>query len=139
MRNDRRDEDLFDEIRLRRALRLDAAELPPRIDLATIAAQAQAHRPALAFAGLVSTGLAGVAVAALAGLVAVALPAVAPTVASELFDAAIRTLAHAAVPASALLAAAQQPSIPLAATFALAVAVAYEYAQRRERLRAITS
>lgn len=139
MRNDRRDEDLFDEIRLRRALRLDAAELPPRIDPAAIAAQAQAHRPALAFAGFVSTGLAGVAVAALAGLVAVALPAVAPTVASELFDAAIRTLARAAVPASALLAAAQQPSIPLAATFALAVAVAYEYTQRRERLRAITS
>jgi predicted outer membrane lipoprotein len=139
MRNDRRDDDLFDETRLRRALRLDATELPPRIDIAAITAQAEAHGPALAFAGLASTVLAGAAVAALAGLVAVAVPAIAPTVASDLFDAAIRTLARAAVPASELLAAAQQPSIPLAATFALVVAVGYEYVQRRERLRAITS
>ena len=79
------------------------------------------------------------AAAALVGLVAVALPTVGATVASDLFDAAIQTVARAAVPASAVLAAAQQPSIPLAATFALAVAIAYEYAQRRERVRAITS
>ena len=31
MNGDRRDEDLFDEMRLRRALRLDAAELPPAL------------------------------------------------------------------------------------------------------------
>ena len=139
MRKDRRDEDLFDEIRLRRALRLDTAELPPRFDLAAITAQAEAQRPRFAFAALLSTGLAVVAAAALAGLVAVTLPTVAATVASELFDAAIQTLARAAVPASALLGAAEQPSVPIAATFALAVAVAYEYAQRRERVRAITS
>jgi hypothetical protein len=139
MSNDRRDEELFDEIRLRRALRLDAAELPPRLDLAAITAQGEAHRPAFRFAGLASTVLAGVAAAALAGLVAVTLPAIAPAVASGLFDAAIQTVARVAIPASALLAAAEQPSIPLAATFALAVAVTYEYAQRRERLRAITS
>jgi predicted outer membrane lipoprotein len=139
MRSDGRGEDLFDEMRLRRALRLDAAELPPRIDLATIAAQAEAHRPVFAFAGLLSTVLAGAAAAALAGLVAVALPTIAPAIGSELFDAAIQTLARAAVPVSAILAAAQQPGIPLAATFALAVAIAYEYTQRRERLRATTS
>jgi len=112
MRNDRREDDLFDEVRLRRALRLEAAELPPRMDLATIAAQAEAHRPASVFAALLST---------------------------EAFDAAIQTLARAAVPASAILAVAQQPGIPLAATFALAVAVAYEYTQRRERARAVSS
>ena len=138
MRRDFRDEELFDEIRLRRALRLEAAELPPRFDLATVTARA-ADRPASAFAGLLSTVLAGVAAAALIGLVAVTLPAVAPAAGWDLFDAAIRTLASAAVPLSAVLAAAQQPSIPLAATFALAVAVAYEYAQRRERLRATAS
>jgi len=139
MRNDRREDDLFDEVRLRRALRLEAAELPPRMDLATIAAQAEAHRPASVFAALLSTAVAGAAAAALAGLVLVALPTIAPAVASEAFDAAIQTLARAAVPASAILAAAQQPGIPLAATFALAVAVAYEYTQRRERARAVSS
>ena len=138
MRREFRDDELFDEIRLRRALRLDAAELPPRFDLATVAARA-ADRPTSAFAGSLSTGLAGVAAAALTGLVAMALPVIAPAVGSELFDAAIQTVTRAAVPLSAVLAAAQQPSIPLAATFALAVAVAYEYAQRRERLRATTS
>jgi len=138
MRRDFRDDELFDEIRLRRALRLDAAELPPRFDLATVAARV-ADRPASAFAGLLSTAFAGMATAALTGLVAVALPAIAPAVGSELFDAAIQTVTRAAVPLSAVLAAAQQPSIPLAATFALAVAVAHEYAQRRERLRATTS
>ena len=48
MRRDRANEYLFDEMRLRRALRLDAAELPPRIDVAAIAAQArliQKRRP----------------------------------------------------------------------------------------------
>ena len=138
MRRDFRDDELFDEIRLRRALRLDAAELPPRFDLATVAVRA-ADRPASAFAGLLSTAFAGMATAALTGLVAVTLPAIAPAVGSELFDAAIQTVTRAAVPLSAVLAAAQQPSIPLAATFALAVAVAHEYAQRRERLRATTS
>ena len=138
MRRDFRDDELFDEIRLRRALRLDAAELPPRFDLGTVAARA-ADRPASAFAGLLSTAFAGMAAAALTGLVAVALPAIAPAVGSEIFDAALQTVTRAAVPLSAVLAAAQQPSIPLAATFALAVAVAYEYAQRRERLRATTS
>ena len=138
MRRDFRDDELFDEIRLRRALRLEAAELPPRFDLATVAARV-ADRPASALAGLLSTAFAGMATAALTGLVAVALPAIAPAVGSELFDAAIQTVTRAAVPLSAVLVAAQQPSIPLAATFALAVAVAYEYAQRRERLRATTS
>jgi hypothetical protein len=138
MRRDYSDDDLFDETRLRRALRLDPAELPVRLDLATVAARA-ADRSASALAGLLSTVFAGMAAAALAGLVAMALPAIAPAVGSEVFEAAIQTMARAAVPLSALVGAAEQPSIPLAATFALAVAVAYEYAQRRERLRATTS
>ncbi len=55
MRNDRRDDDLFDEMRLRRALRLEAAEFPPRIDVAAIAARAGADQPAFAVASLIST------------------------------------------------------------------------------------
>src|SRR5438552_15789714 len=105
MRNDRREDDLFDEVRLRRALRLEPAELPPRMDLATIAAQAEAHRPASAFAALLSTAVAGAAAAALAGLVLVALPNIAPAVASEAFDAAFPKLEREAVQTSEICAA----------------------------------
>jgi len=139
MRNDRRDDDLFDETRLRRALRLEAAELPPRIDVAAIAARARADRPAFAAASLVSTLFAGIAAAGLVGLIAAALPAVAPAVASDLYSAAIETLTRAAIPASTLLSLAEQPTVPIAALAALAVAIAYEYAQRREPVREITS
>ncbi|MDQ2912207.1 MAG: hypothetical protein M3T56_03020 [Chloroflexota bacterium] len=139
MRNDQQHEDLFDETRLRRALRLDAAELPPRVDVAAIAARAELTRPAFVAASIVSTLLAGLAGAALVSLVLMALPAVAPTVAFDLFAAAIQTLAHVAIPASALLALAAQPTVPIAALAALAVAIAHEYAQRRERVREVTS
>ena len=139
MRNDRRDEDLFDEARLRRALRLEAAELPPRIDVAAIAARARADRPAFAAASLVSTLFAGIAAAGLVGLIAAALPAVAPAVASDLYSAAIETLTRVAIPASALLSLAEQPTVPIAALAALAVAIVHEYAQRREPVHEITS
>jgi hypothetical protein len=139
MRSDRRDEDLFDEVRLRRALRLEAAELPPRIDVTAIVARARADRPAFAAASLGSALVAVVAAAGLAGLIAVALPTVAPAFASDLFTAAIETLTRVAIPASAVLSLAQQPTIPVAAIAALAVAIGYEYAQRREPVREITS
>jgi hypothetical protein len=139
MRNDRRDDDLFDETRLRRALRLEATELPPRIDVAAIAARARAGRPTFAAASLVSTLVAGVAAAGLVGLVAMALPAIAPGVASDLFSAAIETLTRVAIPASGLLALAEQPTVPVAAIAALAVAIAFEYTQRRELVREVTS
>jgi hypothetical protein len=137
--SDRRDHDLFDETRLRRALRLEAAELPHRIDVAAIAARARADRPVFAAASLVSTVFAGVAAAALVGLIAAALPAVAPAVASDLFAAAIGTLARVAIPVSDLLSLAAQPTVPVATLAALAVAIAYEYAQRRELVREVTS
>ncbi len=139
MRSDRKNEDLFDEARLRRALRLDAAELPARIDVAAIAARARADRPAFAAASLVSTLFAGVAAAGLVGLIAVAFSAVAPSVASDVFAAAIETLTRVAIPASLLLSLAEQPTVPVAAIAALAVAIAYEYAQRREPVREVTS
>jgi hypothetical protein len=134
MRNGERDAELFDEIRLRRALRLDAAELPPRIDAVAIAAHAEANRPAFLAASLLSTVVAGLAGAAILALAAMAISAVAPSLASDFFAAGIQTLARVAVPAGALLALAAQPTVPVAALAALAVAIAYEYAQRRERL-----
>jgi hypothetical protein len=139
MKSDRRDEDLFDETRLRRALRLEAAEMPPRIDVAAIAARARAERPAFVAASFVSTVFAGIAVAGLVGLIAAALPSVAPALASDIFAAGIQTLAQAAIPASALLSLAMQPTVPIALIAALAVAIAHEYAQRRERVREVTS
>lgn len=139
MRSDWQDEDLFDETRLRRALRLDAAELPPRIDVAAIAARARADRPTFAAASLVSTLVAGMAAAGLIGLIAVALSAVAPAVASDLFSAAIDTVTRVAIPASGLLSLAEQPTVPVAAIAALVVAIAFEYTQRREPVREVTS
>ena len=132
MRNDRRDEDLFDEMQLRRALRLDAAELPPRIDVAAIAARAQTERPVLAAASFASALVAGIAAAGLVGVVGVALPSVAPALASDLFAAVIETVTRVAIPVSAFLSLAEQPTVPAAAIAALAVAIAYEYTQRRE-------
>jgi hypothetical protein len=139
MRNDRRHDELFDEMRLRRALRLEATEIPPRIDVAAIAARARAERPALAAASFVSTLLAGLAAAGVVGLVAAALPAVAPALASDVLDSAIQTLARLAIPASDLLSLATQPTVPIALIAALAIAIAHEYAQRRERVREVTS
>lgn len=139
MRNGQGDEDLFDEMRLRRALRLDAAELPPRIDVAVIAARARADRPAFALASLVSTLVAGVAAAGLVGLIAVAFPAVAPALAADLFTTAIETLTQVAILVSALLSVAAQPAVPIAAIAALAIAILHEYAQRREAVHEVTS
>jgi hypothetical protein len=139
MRNDQQRDDLFDEMRLRRALRLEAAEIPSRIDVAAIAARAKAERPAFRAASLVSTVFAGLAAAALVGFIAAALPTVAPALASDIFDAAIQTLARLAIPAGEVLSLAAQPTIPIALSAALAVAIAYEYAQRRERVREVTS
>jgi hypothetical protein len=139
MRSDRRDEDLFDETRLRRALRLEAAELPPRIDVAAIAARVRADRPAFAAASLVSALFAGIAAAGLVGLVAAAVPAVAPAVASDLFTAVIQMLTRVAVPASGLLSLAEQPAVPIAAIALLAVAIVHEYKLRREPVREVTS
>jgi hypothetical protein len=139
VRSDQQHDDLLDEMRLRRALRLEATEIPPRIDVAAIAARASAERPAFAAAAYVSTLFAGLAAAALVGLIAVALPSVAPALARDIFAAAIQTLAQAAIPASALLSLATQPTIPIALSVALAVAIAHEYTQRRERVREVTS
>lgn len=139
MRKEPRDEELFDEIRLRRALRLDAAELPPRIDVAAIAARAGTAQPAFAGASVLSALVGGGAAAALVGLVLAALPVVAPALASGLIGAATDTLARAAIPAGDLWSLAAQPTVPIAVLAALAVAIAHEYAQRRESVREVTS
>jgi hypothetical protein len=128
----RADEALFDEARLRRSLRLEAGELPPRLDVATIAARAEASSPVLTAASLASTFVAVAAGAILLGAGAMALLTVAPVFAAEALAAILATLARIAVPVSGLVDVARQPTLPIAALSALALAIAYEYAQRRE-------
>src|SRR5207237_9134498 len=106
---------------------LEAAELPPRIDVAAIAARARADRPAFAAASLVSTLFAGIAAAGLVGLIAAALPAVAPAVASDLYSAAIETPTRVAIPASAFLALAGQPTVQIEDVASIVFAIEYAY------------
>lgn len=132
-------DELFDEIRLRRALRLDPSELPARMDIAAIAARAEASRPGALVASVASTVVTCVAGAALLAMAVIGLTAIAPVIASDLLADVIDALARVAVPATTILGAAQQPAVPVAALAGLAVAIAYEYVQRRERLREVTS
>lgn len=132
---ERDDEMLFDEGRLRRALRLEASELPPRLDVALIAARARTDRPALAAASLVSSALAILAAAAVLAFAALALPAIAPAFLSELLGTVLAAGAAAAVPVAERIAVAQQPTVPIALLAALTFAIAYEYTQRREARR----
>jgi hypothetical protein len=132
---DREDEMLFDEGRLRRALRLEASEMPPRLDVALLAARARRERPALAAAALLSSVLAVVAAALALSFVALALPSVAPAFLSELLGTLLAAGAAAAVPVAERIAVAQQPSVPIALLAALTFAIAYENAQRKESRR----
>jgi hypothetical protein len=135
----REDDDLFDEGRLRRALRLDAAELPRRLDASGFAAGACAADRPPALAAIASTIVAGTAGAFLVSLIAVAVPSLGPAFVSDLWSAVLSTVARVAVPVSGVLAVAQEPAVPMSTLAILAVAIVFEYAQRRERLRAATS
>jgi len=131
--NERPDE-LFDETRLRRALRLEASERPPRLDVAALAVLSGEQDPAARAVG----GRAMVA-AAVAGGVLLAFAAVgvarAPALLAVGLDEAIALVARAAVPADGALALAQEPTVPIALLAAVVFAAAYELVQRRERVR----
>ena len=134
---DRRD-DLLDEAVLRRSLRLDADERPPRFDAAAIAARAAERRPFSSAAHLVG---AGVLIAS--GLSA---PAVWEAVASfawpliaTAFDAALSFVAVAAMVLTAVVEMAQQPVIPASLLVGLAIAIVFELRQRKETEHVIAS
>ena len=128
------DADLFDEALLRRALRLEASELPPRLDVAAIAARSE-ERP-LGLASLASSLFASLATAALLAAGAVTISSLAPAVASNTLAAAISLVAWIAVPLEPAVRTMQQPTIPIAALAAVIFAVAYEYRTRKERANA---
>lgn len=131
--------ELFDEGRLRRALRLETGEMPARLNVAALIARAETWRPEHVAASFASALVAGGAGALLVAAGIVAFTTVAPALASDLWSAGLRTFADVAVWASWPLSVAQDPTIPMAAIAALAVAVAFEYTQRRERQRAVTT
>jgi hypothetical protein len=135
----RENDDLFDEGRLRRALRLDSAELPPRLDAAAFAAGARAADRPSAFAAAASTLVAGAAAAFLVSLTVVAVPALGPAFVLDAWSAALSTVARVAVPVTGVLAVAQEPAVPMSTLAILSVAIVFEYLQRRERVRAATS
>ncbi len=119
------EEPLMEEHVLRRALRLDADEIPPRLDPALIAAAASApaRRPsgiplaiAVAFTGgwLWSEGLRAV----ISALVA--------TTGVDPLAAAIRVVATALVGVAPFIQAAMHPVVPIAILTAAVVAVFFE-------------
>jgi hypothetical protein len=118
--------ELLDETTLRRALRLEADERPPRFDPAAIAAAAR-QRPGLALVSAFVAVVLGVTGAAAAwSLVAL----FAPTFIADALDLLLARLALFAIPASAVAELIQQPVIPLSLVVALAIATAHELRER---------
>jgi hypothetical protein len=126
-----RDDELFDEGRLRRALRLEPGELPARLDAAAIAARAGGSRPR--FASVVSAAVAATSAAALAVVAAVTVSQLAPAVINDALAALIERVTAALIVVEVAARTFQEPTLPMTALAALAVAIVYEYAQRRER------
>jgi hypothetical protein len=131
----RSDDDLFDEVALRRALRLDASELPPRLQAAAISARASAIPP-FGLASLASSLFAGLAAATLLAAGTVTISSLLPSLAGDAFAAALSLVASVAVHLEPAVQAMQQPTIPIAALAAIAFAIAYEYRMRKERANA---
>ncbi|HEV8654211.1 MAG TPA: hypothetical protein VGR85_01685 [Candidatus Limnocylindria bacterium] len=119
-------DELLDETTLRRALRLEADERPPRFDPAAIAAVARRPRLALVSA-LVALGLGAVGAVAVWSAVAIFLP----TLAADAFDLALGVLALLVVPLSAIAGVAQQPVVPLSLIAAIAIATLHELRESR--------
>jgi hypothetical protein len=126
------DDELLAETELRRALRLDAAELPARLDAAALAARAR-ERSSLAAASFASAMVAVTAAAALLLGATIALVSVAPELLADAYGFGVGLAVSAAVPLAGVLDTFEQPSIPIAALAAVMFAVAYEYGQRKER------
>ncbi|TMF64675.1 MAG: hypothetical protein E6H88_04210 [Chloroflexi bacterium] len=132
--NERPDE-LFDETRLRRALRLEASERPPRLDVAALAVLSGEQDPAARAVGGRAMVAAAVAGGVLLAFAAVGVATQAPALLAVGLDEAIALVARAAVPADGALALAQEPTVPIALLAAVVFAAAYELVQRRERVR----
>jgi hypothetical protein len=128
--------ELFPERELRLALRLDATELPPRLDAAALVARAR-ERSSLAAAALVSATIAVGSAAALVVAVSIALMAIAPELLADAYGLGLGFVASAAIPVAGLLDTFEQPTIPIAALAAVLFAIAYDYGQWKERAHVV--
>ncbi len=124
--------DLLDDAVLRRALRLDASERPPYVDIAAIArlaAERDRSRPVAAFAVSAVAGFAGAALLVLGSLAG---SAIAPSVTTDVLGASIAVLAQGVFPLVNIATFAQQPTLAMALLTALAFGIVYSLIERRE-------
>lgn len=126
------DRHVLDETVLRRALRLERDEVPPRFDTAAIAAAAAAERPrrSAVFVGLAAAGLVGIVSSLVWSTVFGAGPAIADVVLHFALDVVI-VLATLLVP---IADAVSQPIVPVSLIAACAVALAFELSERKDRM-----
>jgi hypothetical protein len=127
--------DLIDESVLRRALRFEADEHPPRFDAATLVATAARERGQFGANRMVAL----VAAVTLTYATWAAIAAVAPTFLVTLLDAALALVASVAVPALLVVETAQEPVVPTSLVAALVIAIVYEMRQRKEQRRVVAS
>jgi hypothetical protein len=122
--------DLLEETTLRRALRLEADEHPPRFDPAAIATAARAVRPSSAtiLTGLAVAGVTGVVAGTVWSFILGAAPQLADAIGGAALEALI-SLATLLVPIAEI---ATEPAVPLSLLAALGVAILFELRERRE-------
>ena len=131
--NDVPEIDTLPEPSLRRALRLEADERPPRLDAVAGAARRSTGEQLLRIArGL---ALVGISFGILVTLAAAALPAVMDVDPSGLFGFALAALAAAAERLVPLAALATDPAVATATLAALIFAIGYERGSGRESIR----
>lgn len=122
--------DPLGEAALRRALRLEADELPRRIDPAAIVRAARREPVAVTPAAVASAILAAAAVAAAVGI---GEDQVLPSVPASIVDAGVAFAVSAGVPVWQLLSAFASPTPAIVSLAAVVFAVVHERSQRRER------
>ncbi len=116
---------LIDERTLRRSLRLESDERPPRFDPAAIASAARL-RPR----SVLATGLVALAIGATGAVAVWAWVSAASTLAARAFEGAIALAVALALPVTAILQLVQQPVVPLSLVAALTIAIVYELRER---------
>ena len=148
MRRPHGEDGLLGEAPLRRALRLDADELPRRLDPAAIAAAATAQRSRRAekvFASAAAFASAAVFASATAVAVWIALAAAtgaeldASGALRPIVDAGVRLAVAAGVPVTQVASALAGPTPAIVSLAALTFAVLHERARREERGHAVAS
>lgn len=129
-------DEILDESLLRRALRLDSDELPPRLDAAAIAAAERSPtRRVLVLVALTAAALLAAGVGALVGVAELALAWWAgDPLGDVVLDRAIALAVAVAVPLSDLLGTLASPTTAIVSLAVVAFAVFHERTQERERV-----